>query len=135
MNKCVFVEDAKDSRLKVCSRCGGRMRSDFPAEKCHAVCQRQDPISMAEKSRSLAEAMRKFIQSGAPVMPDDGRKARLNLCYSCPLINRLFGIDKLSECKACGCFIHVKSRMATEHCPIGKWPGDPKELKQGCGSC
>ena len=32
--------------------------------------------------------------------------------------------DALGECQICGCYIGLKSRLATEHCPSRKWPGD-----------
>ena len=26
------------------------------------------------------------------------------------------------SCKKCGCFLKLKCRLATQECPIGKWP-------------
>ena len=44
------------------------------------------------------------------------QQAKSNLCGSCEHHTGM-------RCKICGCFTHVKIKMAHEDCPIGKWPG------------
>jgi hypothetical protein len=41
---------------------------------------------------------------------------RLNICKACP---RLF--KPTMQCKECGCFMRIKTRMKSQSCPIGKW--------------
>ena len=43
-------------------------------------------------------------------------EARLAECYDCEHF-----IKATSQCKKCGCFMKVKTRIATARCPIGKW--------------
>ena len=41
---------------------------------------------------------------------------RLDECQSCEHF-----IKSPSRCNECGCFMKVKTRLATARCPIGKW--------------
>lgn len=41
---------------------------------------------------------------------------RLNVCLRCPHLQ-----PKLMKCSKCGCFLKLKVRFESEHCPIGKW--------------
>jgi len=43
-------------------------------------------------------------------------KERLDICLAC---DRLINITK--QCKECGCFVKLKVRVKSQHCPIGKW--------------
>lgn len=43
--------------------------------------------------------------------------ACLAICRSCD-----FWIAEKERCGKCGCFAAFKARLATETCPIGKWP-------------
>jgi len=42
--------------------------------------------------------------------------ARMNICERCSQLDR-----RTDQCRACGCFIHAKTVMATESCPLNKW--------------
>lgn len=42
--------------------------------------------------------------------------ARLQICRECP---RLF--KPTMQCKECGCFMRIKTRLKSASCPIGKW--------------
>jgi len=42
--------------------------------------------------------------------------ARLDICKSCPEFVRL-----TSQCKRCGCFMPLKTKLAEAVCPINKW--------------
>lgn len=39
---------------------------------------------------------------------------RINACGTCV---QLAG----KRCRACGCVVEIKARLATEQCPLGKW--------------
>ncbi len=42
--------------------------------------------------------------------------ARYDICKRCP---ELFDLTK--QCKKCGCFMALKTKLAEATCPIGKW--------------
>jgi hypothetical protein len=41
---------------------------------------------------------------------------RLNICKSCPEL-----ISLTTQCKKCGCFMSLKTKIESSKCPIGKW--------------
>jgi len=41
---------------------------------------------------------------------------RYNICLECPEL-----IQATKQCKQCGCFMSLKTKLATAKCPIGKW--------------
>jgi len=43
-------------------------------------------------------------------------KARLNICLNCPEL-----IKFTKQCKKCGCFMSVKTKLKESSCPLGKW--------------
>jgi len=43
-------------------------------------------------------------------------KDRFDICKACPELIKL-----TSQCKKCGCFMKIKTTMATATCPIDKW--------------
>jgi tetratricopeptide (TPR) repeat protein len=65
---------------------------------------------------SATKAMMKFIGSGLKTTPPDLQQSRMATCERCEHHTGM-------RCRVCGCFTHVKTRMAHEQCPIGKWPG------------
>ncbi len=64
---------------------------------------------------SATKAMATFIGSGMKATPPDVQQKRMQTCAACEHHTGM-------RCKICGCFTHVKSKMAHEDCPIGKWP-------------
>jgi tetratricopeptide (TPR) repeat protein len=64
---------------------------------------------------SATKAMMKFIASGLKSTPAPIQQARMATCEACEHHTGL-------RCRVCGCFTRVKTRMAHEQCPIGKWP-------------
>ena len=65
---------------------------------------------------SATRAMMKYIGSGLKSTPAELQQKRIATCQAC---EHHTGI----RCRICGCFTNVKTRMAHEQCPIGKWPG------------
>lgn len=41
---------------------------------------------------------------------------RLEICKSCPEL-----ISLSTQCKKCGCFMAIKTKLEAAKCPIGKW--------------
>jgi hypothetical protein len=65
---------------------------------------------------SATKAMATFVGSGMKTTPTEIQAKRSQTCASCEHHTGM-------RCKICGCFTHVKVKMAHEDCPIGKWPG------------
>jgi hypothetical protein len=42
--------------------------------------------------------------------------ARYKACLSCPEL-----VSLTKQCKRCGCFMSVKTKLKHARCPIGKW--------------
>lgn len=64
---------------------------------------------------SATKAMMRFIGSGLKTTPAPIQQSRMATCEACEHHTGL-------RCRVCGCFTRVKTRMAHEQCPIGKWP-------------
>jgi hypothetical protein len=64
---------------------------------------------------NAARSVTRFLTSGLKVIDPDTLQARLQACATCEHHTGL-------RCKICGCFTNVKTRMASERCPAGKWP-------------
>lgn len=67
------------------------------------------------------------LKDGAPVKPTDMlnkqnytnaeiAEKRMAICEDCPRLVRL-----TKQCKECGCFMNLKTKLAAASCPIGKW--------------
>lgn len=41
---------------------------------------------------------------------------RLEICKSCPEL-----IKSVNQCKQCGCFMQLKTKLESAKCPLGKW--------------
>lgn len=41
---------------------------------------------------------------------------RFSICSACPEMIKL-----TSQCKKCGCFMNLKTKLQKAECPIGKW--------------
>lgn len=65
---------------------------------------------------SLAAARIGFaiIKGVKVVVPIEEQERRISICKSCEQFTG-------KTCKLCGCFIRLKARLETEHCPIKKW--------------
>jgi hypothetical protein len=41
---------------------------------------------------------------------------RMKICLECDHLNKL-----IHQCKECGCFMNLKTKLINAKCPIGKW--------------
>jgi Flp pilus assembly protein TadD len=64
---------------------------------------------------SATKAMMKFVGSGLTVARPEVQQRRLEICRACEHHTGL-------RCRVCGCFTTLKTRIAHEECPLGKWP-------------
>jgi hypothetical protein len=49
-------------------------------------------------------------------LSDDQSSARFDICKGCPEL-----IKFTSQCKKCGCFMKLKTKIEKAVCPLGKW--------------
>jgi hypothetical protein len=74
---------------------------------------------IADFSAAVGAAYR-AAKSGAMrqkvVSSKEEKERRLAICKEC----EFFQASPL-KCRKCGCFLQLKTRLETEHCPIGKW--------------
>lgn len=54
--------------------------------------------------------------NGSPRTPDEIAESRLEICRSCE-----FYKPSRNQCKKCGCFMKLKTKLEEARCPIGKW--------------
>ena len=47
---------------------------------------------------------------------------RWDICKGCEFLNN-------NKCEKCGCFMKIKTRVATARCPIGKWEKEYKFIE------
>lgn len=47
---------------------------------------------------------------------DEVQEQRHLVCKSCPELIKL-----TKQCKKCGCFMDIKTKLMAAKCPIGKW--------------
>jgi hypothetical protein len=47
---------------------------------------------------------------------EEDAKARLDICKACPRL-----IKGTNQCKECGCFMNLKTKLKDASCPLHKW--------------
>ena len=68
--------------------------------------------------RNISERFKNVI-----IHDEDIVNRRWDICKACP---ELTASDR---CKQCGCFMKVKTKIATSSCPIGKWEKEYEFIK------
>lgn len=53
---------------------------------------------------------------------EDIEMSRFSECLDC---DRFIHIT--NQCKECGCFMNLKTKLPNAECPLGKWGQEPKE--------
>lgn len=56
------------------------------------------------------------LVNGSPRSSEDLATYRLDICKSCE-----FYRQATNQCKKCGCFMKLKTKLEDATCPIGKW--------------
>ncbi len=85
-----------------------------PAEGGAGEQAAQGP-GLLRMAMSATKAMASFVGGGFKTTSTAAQDERQKICSTCEHHTGL-------RCKICGCFTNLKSRMAHEDCPIGKWP-------------
>jgi hypothetical protein len=71
---------------------------------------------VVEQAGNLARSLWRWALTGFKVSDRKETKRRLAICLECPEFD-----PKQGRCKICGCVAKLKSRLASDHCPINKW--------------
>jgi hypothetical protein len=50
------------------------------------------------------------------IASEEDSNERLDICKQCPEL-----IQTINQCKKCGCFMNIKTKLEAARCPIGKW--------------
>lgn len=76
--------------------------------------------NLIQKTKSVTYSAIEWARAGFPVVSNEEYERRSEICHSCPFfdVSAFFGDGK---CNKCGCDFKLKSKMATESCPEGKW--------------
>jgi hypothetical protein len=56
------------------------------------------------------------VNPSSPKSSDEEADRRYSICQSCPSFLKL-----TKQCKECGCFMHLKTKLQNAECPLGKW--------------
>lgn len=94
--------------------------SSLPGKPSCETCGEKSSNVVQKKSaiESVTGAALKWVQSGSPLRTTEELTECLTVCRDCPE----YQLHPIARCKSCGCFLSAKARMATEDCPLGKWP-------------
>lgn len=83
---------------------------------------KRDSQSYADNIADEADAVKRevkpwdFLNPKTEYAEEKLAKDRLSICYTCPQL-----IKATKQCKKCGCFMHLKTKLAEATCPLGKW--------------
>lgn len=51
-----------------------------------------------------------------PKLSEEFQQERMDICLGCDQLIKL-----THQCKRCGCFMGLKTKLADARCPVGKW--------------
>jgi hypothetical protein len=90
-------------------------------------------LTLVEKGVKFISASTRFVMSGFQEVPENVQQERLSICKECPF----FSGGENPECEKCGCLLNLKTKWATEKCPIDKWLEYSIESRPHlpCGQC
>jgi hypothetical protein len=57
-----------------------------------------------------------FVKSDVEYAEESVATERMGICNSCPELFKL-----TTQCKKCGCFMNLKTKLKLAQCPLGKW--------------
>ena len=74
-------------------------------------------IEMAKSAtKSLTKAVKSFVSGDEISANEEQREKRMKACLSCA-----WYISDTKRCAKCGCVVPLKTYLAEESCPVGKW--------------
>lgn len=75
-----------------------------------------DMPPLVQQALSAARAAARHAASGLAVVDDQEQARRLAVCTACEHYDAA-----QARCRRCGCYARLKSRIATQDCPEGRW--------------
>ncbi len=80
------------------------------------ICKNESKTmpSLWEQAKNLATSLAKHAADGFKHVSQEELLRRIEICNQC---DQLDG----QRCAACGCFLLLKAKWASEVCPLGKW--------------
>lgn len=57
-----------------------------------------------------------FLNPNTEYVSQDVQEKRYSICSSCPEL-----LNSTKQCKKCGCFMPVKTKLQNATCPLHKW--------------
>lgn len=57
-----------------------------------------------------------ILNPNTEYVPEEEANRRYDICNSCPEL-----IDLTKQCKQCGCFMAMKTKLSKASCPLKKW--------------
>ncbi len=57
-----------------------------------------------------------LINPNSEFVDEETREKRYEICKSCDQL-----ISLTAQCKECGCFMRLKTKLKPATCPLGKW--------------
>jgi hypothetical protein len=67
-------------------------------------------------SYTLKNIAQDLLQGKLQISTAELAQERIKVCESCPEFKRL-----ARQCKLCGCFMDMKTKLLEAHCPADKW--------------
>jgi len=75
-----------------------------------------EAVNMPKESRPSRVTPLDLINPKSERSTDEKALARLEICKQCPEL-----ISLTNQCKKCGCFMNLKTKLEKATCPLGKW--------------
>lgn len=69
----------------------------------------------AERQASGRVSPVDFFNPETEYASSDKANERMSICENCP------ELSITNQCKQCGCFMHLKTKLAHATCPLNKW--------------
>jgi hypothetical protein len=77
-------------------------------------------MNIFEKASNFAKSALIFVKAGMPCANEPEIARRLRICSDCEHFDP-YAYKNMGECQICHCNMEIKTIMATESCPKGKW--------------
>jgi len=69
-----------------------------------------------EYKKKLGDSRPWDVLNPAEYIDDETASKRMDICEACPRL-----LNPTKQCKECGCFMVLKTKLKGAVCPIGKW--------------
>ena len=80
--------------------------------------EESDLPSLSKQVGNVVSAAVKMVRNGAKFVSEEIRKKRMDTCLDCDRCISSWGQPRCTEC---GCFVGLKTKIASESCPLDKW--------------